>query len=121
MAVAALLLAVLGVLVGTLMLADLNGPTSATPPRSLLVAHITLGLTTSVVLIAGTVVTGATIGWVGAAALVVTAAVGLLVFRHTHRAPHDLKRPGPAMLVVHGGVALVAIGLAIGAAAAAKG
>ena len=113
MTVGALLAAVLTVLVGTLILADVTGPTATTPPRRILGAHIGLALASLVVVAAGAAAGDAVIAWAGVAVLTATIAFGLAGLRHTLTSPDVVKRPSTTVLTIHGLAALATIVLAV--------
>ena len=116
MTIAALLAAMFTVMVGTIMLADVNAPNAAAPPRRLLTGHIVVALIALIVVAAAAAIASAAVAWVGGALLLLTATFGLTAFRHTLRAPREAKRPGRGVLIVHGAGALLTLALAIAAA-----
>jgi hypothetical protein len=115
--------ALLTVLIGTLILADVSGPRSAAPPRPLLVSHVVAALAATLVLGVGAATANVALSWGAVAVTAVAATFGIVALRRTLAVARstDRTRPSNGMLIVHGVAAAVTIVLAVvGAAVSLK-
>ena len=114
MGVAALILLILAVLAGTALLAELGpGLRERRPLVAVVSTHVVVATASVVVWLVAMVTSNAALGWLAAGGLVVVAALGTTALVRSRA----LAASSPAVVVVHGTMALAALVLAFAAAA----
>lgn len=109
MAVAAVVFAILAVLVGTMLLADLSpGPRL----RRLAGGHVTAALAAAILVCVAALSGSAALAWLAAAAVAAAAALGVVTWRRAAGS----GPVSPAMLAVHGAAAALTLLCAVLAA-----
>jgi hypothetical protein len=111
----------LAVLVGTLVLGDVNGPRGAAPPRPLLTGHVVCALAGVALLGVGAAIGSAAVVWIAAFLVAAAGLLGVMALARTLRRAvrEGTLAPSLGLLIVHGAAALATLVLGILAAARA--
>jgi hypothetical protein len=114
-AVGAVLAIFLGILVGALLLADVAGIAGLGPFKTV---HVLLATVAAAIVFVAAFTSSAPLAWVAALAVVFAGSAGLATWRRSVRAPADGRpAPSPALLLVHGAAAVLALVCIVVAAA----